>query len=160
MLSIWVHPCVRRGARKNSSMTTVFLGSSLRAQGSRVPARAGPYHTGFIPACAGEPSPRSRRRCPCRVHPCVRRGALRSAWQTQQDEGSSLRAQGSPNGSLSVALAPGFIPACAGEPVSLRCCIYLTRVHPCVRRGALSGEFEDGEQLGSSLRAQGSRLPP
>ena len=156
VLSPWVHPCVRRGAIEAGRVLAMSTGSSLRAQGSRLMARGRHDSHGFIPACAGEPSRRRLASWIDKVHPCVRRGAHPPDLQSRPARGSSLRAQGSRPDVPERALRGGFIPACAGEPPSIRGTTSGRRVHPCVRRGAsvpMAAAAHDG---GSSLRAQGS----
>ena len=71
--------------------------------------------------------------------------------------GSSLRAQGSRLLSPHEPGSDGFIPACAGEPVSRSVRCARAGVHPCVRRGAALFCTCATGKGGSSLRAQGSR---
>ena len=153
-----VHPCVRRGADPPPSSPAECEGSSLRAQGSLLTTPQAFTRTGFIPACAGEPGFRSDQGPIVRVHPCVRRGAAVMRSLCRANEGSSLRAQGSPTRRLILHVRIGFIPACAGEPPAADLSQGRDGVHPCVRRGASDCPHHAGRRPGSSLRAQGSPI--
>ena len=138
---------------------------------------------GSIPACAGEPSRwRTTVRLPslrvyprvcggastsyeilpssrCEVYPRVCGGARSTpSVMVKWHQGLSPRVRGS----LAFTVAPliaamaGSIPACAGEPTSLRSAVSATRVYPRVCGGAISRTCMGHSSRGLSPRVRGS----
>ena len=113
-------PRVRGGADSWSVSSLSGGGRSPRARGSRRRSCAAVGAAGAIPACAGEPSAGDSHAGWPRGDPRVRGGAGRGRGSASGPRGRSPRARGSlvcMASSLSLFRA---IPACAGEPLSIR----------------------------------------
>ncbi len=94
-----VHPRPRGGARGGDASRAPTTGPSPPTRGSRSRGRGRTTPRGSIPAHAGEPARRARRRGAPRVHPRPRGGALGAGGDDQHPLGRA-----------------GSIPAHAGEP--------------------------------------------
>ena len=117
VVDIGVYPRVCGGADLALGADDVGLGLSPRVRGSRqLKCRIG-AGLGSIPACAGEPATARAPRPSCRVYPRVCGGARARAGGRRAVQGLSPRVRGSPRCGGGVAVEPGSIPACAGEPL-------------------------------------------
>ena len=127
-----VHPRVR-GEHLDAACSGRCAGSSPRARGTRVAdAGKGVCHR-FIPACAGNtPSGRARQRSPA-VHPRVRGEHRQSIRTTFAVGGSSPRARGTQRQPSRGSSHGRFIPACAGNTVTVGYRSIPMTVHPRVR---------------------------
>ena len=155
--SLPVHPRVC-GERSRCILFLFYEpGSSPRVRGTPAVREEVPAVRRFIPACAGNAPPPTRRGSSAAVHPrvCGERGsgAGGSPWAT----GSSPRVRGTPRGSERQDPAVRFIPACAGNASCWRGMTPRLAVHPRV-----CGEREDRVGAnwmlgGSSPRVRGTR---
>ena len=102
-------------------------GLSPRVRGNQAPADCAPSRAGSIPACAGEPG--ACRRAPSRAVG----GTIDNRSAGTNVLGLSPRVRGNPYSI--VIFCPGSIPACAGEPPSLRALQRRARVYPRVCGG-------------------------
>ncbi len=93
--STWVHPRVCGGALAHHGVRNRVLGSSPRVRGSLDTTCVDGPCSGFIPACAGEPQPRSRNGTRWGVHPRVCGGAAVGKKKFKHPKGSSPRVRGS-----------------------------------------------------------------
>ena len=91
-------------------------GLSPRVRGNPGRVRLRQPSVGSIPACAGEPAPRTPRSSWIRVYPRVCGGTQGHGHQLQSRLGLSPRVRGNPPPRAARAPPPGSIPACAGEP--------------------------------------------
>ena len=134
-----VYPRVCGGA-VSSPVTSLWKpGLSPRVRGSHVVVGVFDLRQRSIPACAGEPSPRSGlRRCP-RVYPRVCGGAVSTPPLQTADWGLSPRVRGSRGGQPRDGQRCGSIPACAGEPWRATSGWSAMRVYPRVCGGAFQG---------------------
>ncbi len=110
-----VHPRVR-GEQVSAGLCSQRLhGSSPRARGTGLPARARWRSQRFIPACAGNRSARRRGWPASSVHPRVRGEQCTTRYYTGRSTGSSPRARGTVLRLLVFGAHFRFIPACAGN---------------------------------------------
>ncbi len=151
-----VHPRVRGERPKSSTATALFDGSSPRARGT--PRRHAPrvHRRRFIPACAGNAAARSSSRACMAVHPRVRGERMTRRAAALLRLGSSPRARGTLGQVALVLRDARFIPACAGNALSLPSTNRMCAVHPRVRgeRGAKATMLRANG--GSSPRARGT----
>ena len=160
----WVHPRVCGGAIVRPDTIADWKGPSPRVRGSHGWNGRAVSYPRSIPACAGEPARRRRRRCPGRVHPRVCGGADVALLADAVKPGPSPRVRGSPGVVHRVDAGRGSIPACAGEPKHRRCFRRVFRVHPRVCGGAVIAGYCYWWAKGPSPRVRGSlphqnRLP-
>ena len=111
-----VYPRVCGGASVARIRTIKPEGLSPRVRGSPGATIYRSWHSGSIPACAGEPKRGSASRPPARVYPRVCGGAMSMQDAVIQDVGLSPRVRGSHHYSQHHVRGQGSIPACAGEP--------------------------------------------
>ncbi len=131
-----VHPRVCGGAVDTYNGCFPGYGPSPRVRGSHNALRCPSAKHGSIPACAGEPPPPRRPRCPGTVHPRVCGGARPRFECGTRTRGPSPRVRGSRWPPILETSLLGSIPACAGEPLSLSCSALSLSVHPRVCGGA------------------------
>ena len=151
-----VYPRVCGGAAAVRSATGNADGLSPRVRGSQVSVSMIKSALGSIPACAGEPWGLSRAGKGRGVYPRVCGGAEPAAETGNIGLGLSPRVRGSLNLYLVVTLRRGSIPACAGEPPSIRTMRLLWTVYPRVCGGAGDAVAGDARQAGLSPRVRGS----
>ena len=111
-----------------------------------------------IPACAGEPIARTRRRFARRVYPRVRGGTVSRHRRRGRLGGLSPRARGNLVDHLVEVMREGSIPACAGEPLYPQVKAALEAVYPRVRGGTVDQHREQILGQGLSPRARGNRV--
>ena len=131
-------------------------GSSPRVRGTRLTTRSGICRDRFIPACAGNASPRRDR---CRtgpVHPRVCGERVDLGILLGQFRGSSPRVRGTLRRARPVAGIGRFIPACAGNAASLKAGVFFTPVHPRVCGERLCDCHNPSQGCGSSPRVRGT----
>ena len=132
-------------------------GSSPRARGTRgLPIRTA-HGRRFIPACAGNAVGCRHSSSLLTVHPRVRGERHRYGSNIACSGGSSPRARGTPGGDPVPLEERRFIPACAGNASATRATLYNASVHPRVRGERAALTLTDGERVGSSPRARGTR---
>ena len=143
------HPMGRPGAY-------VLCGSSPLARGTRhTCVRYGPLPR-FIPARAGNTTPRRPRCCARPVHPRSRGEHSSRSMTSSQSSGSSPLARGTPCPLLPAFERPRFIPARAGNTRCPRTRAEWTAVHPRSRGEHFFAVFFAGGVFGSSPLARGT----
>ena len=132
-----VYPRVCGGSPSPSQALARASGLSPRVRGiPRRPLSATPKPRS-IPACAGDP-PRPRRRiAKRRVYPRVCGGSHAAHYRQRQSRGLSPRVRGIHVNAASLFSPMGSIPACAGDPWSLRGRRLMSGVYPRVCGGSL-----------------------
>ena len=132
-------------------------GLSPRVRGNRRYAGVSLVAPRSIPACAGEPPPRSRRLRRSRVYPRVCGGTLNDACPQSIRTGLSPRVRGNRSAARPAVPRPGSIPACAGEPAAPTCSTAPSTVYPRVCGGTLDVAFVAASGWGLSPRVRGNR---
>ena len=110
-----------------------------------------------IPACAGEPTRRSRTRIPKTVYPRVCGGTAESVGAGVIDGGLSPRVRGNHQVAGGVKRNERSIPACAGEPASNGQAKSAPTVYPRVCGGTYQAYQEFAHFRGLSPRVRGNR---
>jgi len=151
----WVHPRLRGGEAWLTTLASSAEGSSPPARGRVDVGADGVLHRGFIPACAGESTPRASPGRARWVHPRLRGGAHRGIFVSDSTPGSSPPARGRADLPPKPLKLPGFIPACAGERYSPAGRAATCGVHPRLRGGEGMAWRKRGETRGSSPPARG-----
>ncbi len=151
-----VHPRVRGEHATACFWGLPAAGSSPRARGT--PSRCGPKEDRhrFIPACAGNTFAVRTERRSSPVHPRVRGEHPRWAQGSCIRNGSSPRARGTHPETYRRAQSRRFIPACAGNTLSLPPSPLSLPVHPRVRGEHLARGAFRVPARGSSPRARGT----
>ena len=111
----WVYPRVCGGNTAKASCSSASKGLSPRVRGKRGTQPEPRPYSGSIPACAGETHHDSRQGPLRRVYPRVCGGNFPSSPLWGRKKGLSPRVRGKRNARPRASLAPGSIPACAGE---------------------------------------------
>ena len=130
---IAVHPRMRGERRKLDVMRKFSSGSSPHARGTLTAGVAMSQDRRFIPACAGNASPRQRPLCLLSVHPRMRGERIGNGSTIAHSAGSSPHARGTLFLTCENVRVPRFIPACAGNARSLRTPRRRPTVHPRMR---------------------------
>ena len=131
-------------------------GLSPRVRGNRDGVDAAVPCLGSIPACAGEPTDRRRRRARRRVYPRVCGGTSLRTVRTSFASGLSPRVRGNRPDPREDHHLRGSIPACAGEPSANRRSGRRARVYPRVCGGTDDGPGVEAGVLGLSPRVRGN----
>ncbi|CAI8736319.1 protein of unknown function [Methylococcus capsulatus] len=155
---LWVYPRVCGGALTSTPHVVWSRGLSPRVRGSRGFGHADKVLKGSIPACAGEPALRLRRGYRRWVYPRVCGGACAFCLHMSDSWGLSPRVRGSHLGAARDRAQLGSIPACAGEPVQLRCSSSQQAVYPRVCGGAVAWRNQAIGDEGLSPRVRGSLI--
>ena len=145
-------PPQRSGGRWSTS------GLSPRVRGNLAGTGEQRIESGSIPACAGEPEPGRWRRGVGRVYPRVCGGTINHQGHRMYAPGLSPRVRGNRVRCASTPQPPGSIPACAGEPISLRLPPFRMTVYPRVCGGTGQVVQVDGRAVGLSPRVRGNRV--
>ncbi len=132
-------------------------GLSPRVRGNPHPQRIAGESVGSIPACAGEPRPAASGQRRPAVYPRVCGGTRPVGKPALRRSGLSPRVRGNPGGTGRWGLAPGSIPACAGEPNSRRLMLVYGKVYPRVCGGTKSLHKSFQAVRGLSPRVRGNR---
>ena len=112
----WVYPRVCGGTSSSRRRRARNDGLSPRVRGNQS-SYSVRYRLGrSIPACAGEPRPRSPAHCPAGVYPRVCGGTRSTVCVDSLPAGLSPRVRGNPRGEARQYIRLRSIPACAGEP--------------------------------------------
>ena len=130
------------------------LSPRVRGNHNRQPAQQDFLRS--IPACAGEPPRKCRRRSPCPVYPRVCGGTALAAGIPPARRGLSPRVRGNPSSPVDPGAHRRSIPACAGEPqpvISLPC---VSAVYPRVCGGTLPPLPTPARHTGLSPRVRGN----
>ena len=131
-------------------------GLSPRVRGNLLHLQQQVARAGSIPACAGEPRWRSRRRPGNGVYPRVCGGTRLSPHAAPFGRGLSPRVRGNRNRPQPAGLGLGSIPACAGEPRSLVMLTGVSGVYPRVCGGTSKGSQIGDIWAGLSPRVRGN----
>ena len=153
-----VYPRVCGGTARHRKTLLMWGGLSPRVRGNRVVLRLLAWRGGSIPACAGEPGPRSSYITRRGVYPRVCGGTMRGRWKMQQFGGLSPRVRGNPQPALFGALSTGSIPACAGEPFPSPATACARGVYPRVCGGTSWPGLKTASKSGLSPRVRGNRI--
>ena len=154
-----VYPRVCGGTCESAASSSALSGLSPRVRGNQQQQPVDGLVSGSIPACAGEPGRRPRRRGRSRVYPRVCGGTAPPACPSTPWCGLSPRVRGNPRGAGGSIGCQGSIPACAGEPPTVECSGRRTRVYPRVWGGTFWAAVCAAPWLGLSPRVRGNRLP-
>ena len=133
-----VYPRVCGGTLTDQEDDGYDYGLSPRVRGNPVLTDAQIDRVRSIPACAGEPTPRTRTPLCGPVYPRVCGGTQADAFRRQGNDGLSPRVRGNPRDVPLQHHLSGSIPACAGEPVALGTPSAAAGVYPRVCGGTLS----------------------
>ena len=131
-------------------------GSSSRVRGTGIKLLEHVLSVRFIPACAGNSSPRSRAVAPAAVHPRVCGEQARRFLLIGGRPGSSPRVRGTVRGAINSFCEIRFIPACAGNSGLRNGTRTSLSVHPrvCGEQGESPTFCKGGN--GSSPRVRGT----
>ena len=132
----WVYPRVCGGAPSGTTHPANRDGLSPRVRGSPVQEQQAVRQWRSIPACAGEPGWLHAAAGYTRVYPRVCGGAETQDSACFTTSGLSPRVRGSHTVETMIVTKARSIPACAGEPLSLRMVVVCLRVYPRVCGGA------------------------
>ena len=151
-----VYPRVCGGTSLISRSSDSILGLSPRVRGNHAAGHNQQAAEGSIPACAGEPEESIRTRLGDEVYPRVCGGTPCRDLASGRWWGLSPRVRG--NRSLPEArrFCPRSIPACAGEPNSMRAPASIIGVYPRVCGGTRPGRRRAGGRIGLSPRVRGN----
>ncbi len=151
-----VYPRVCGGTAWSFPAISTVSGLSPRVRGNR--RRGGPVAIaiGSIPACAGEPTPRSGWANTGRVYPRVCGGTSRSWSRPHWKQGLSPRVRGNPLGGHHRQAVLRSIPACAGEPMNNGQQPNQYPVYPRVCGGTASSPWTRPAGAGLSPRVRGN----
>ena len=111
---------------------------------------------GSIPACTGEPTPRTSGSTGPRVYPRVYGGTLMASFCRASAWGLSPRVRGNRDPSLATPVTLRSIPACTGEPVLPSLPSLPVRVYPRVYGGTFPPRRLLGLVPGLSPRVRGN----
>ena len=134
-------------------------GLSPRVRGNRCRSYPVSRPARSIPACAGEPQPRSPRPAAC-IYPRVCGGTTAGLSGMGNAAGLSPRVRGNPDDHIANTYAARSIPACAGEPIPAGEWLALPAVYPRVCGGTPSGHNPSQFIIGLSPRVRGNPNPP
>ena len=152
-----VYPRVCGGTLTSALRYLFHFGLSPRVRGNRTMGTDKCNHAGSIPACAGEPAARMRRRRQGMVYPRVCGGTSPTAGRLLAGIGLSPRVRGNQWRRAHLYGIPGSIPACAGEPASLASSSGSGGVYPRVCGGTISPRSPKAASKGLSPRVRGNR---
>ena len=151
-----VYPRVCGGTSDGLAPSSWSGGLSPRVRGNRLPSEQQSHHPGSIPACAGEPAARARRRRRKRVYPRVCGGTGSSFGYRGGSAGLSPRVRGNPWPPPWTAWSARSIPACAGEPHTPAPAAAWCGVYPRVCGGTYRSGFPSRTRMGLSPRVRGN----
>ena len=158
LVSARVYPRPRGGTAGAGRRREPREGLSPPTRGNRCQVEHNPPVEGSIPAHAGEPSPRSRRRTLRRVYPRPR-GGTRSWTPTRAYAlGLSPPTRGNLVFSRNGAISAGSIPAHAGEPSCARRAASATPVYPRPRGGTQHSLSSSPPYCGLSPPTRGNQV--
>ena len=162
--SVWswgtVYPRVGGGNPSVEQANAQWEGLSPRGRGKPL-RRAGQRPVGgSIPAWAGETISRIHKTGVHMVYPRVGGGNRICRWWSPRRTGLSPRGRGKPLRRRPAALIGRSIPAWAGETVSQRAMLCITKVYPRVGGGNHRGNVAETAHEGLSPRGRGKLLSP
>ena len=151
-----VHPRMR-GERKESPLSfRIGGGSSPHARGTHDRHRGRNHRRRFIPACAGNASPRCSTSGNSAVHPRMRGERPQGNAKGLVHSGSSPHARGTPGRRRRPSPCGRFIPACAGNARRFAFVLETLAVHPRMRGERISNRCLRLRRRGSSPHARGT----
>ena len=155
----WVYPRVGGGTLAFPFGEGFQRGLSPRGRGNRLslPTYLALYRS--IPAWAGEPRWRSRRRPRMRVYPRVGGGTRGLASFSSSFSGLSPRGRGNPSFFCYEDMLHGSIPAWAGEPAQMEDTEHPAEVYPRVGGGTSPFPSSGPPTRGLSPRGRGNPSP-
>ena len=130
-----VYPRPRGGTYAAAELNSISTGLSPPTRGNPALTWWDELQTGSIPAHAGEPRRRSRRRPERRVYPRPRGGTRVVLFQPSRSPGLSPPTRGNPRRTPPQPILRRSIPAHAGEPRFLTRSAACRRVYPRPRGG-------------------------
>ena len=130
-----VYPRVCGGTPRGWAYGRRLLGLSPRVRGNPGASALNAHAVRSIPACAGEPHVRGPVQRPAPVYPRVCGGTHEAVVVANRAAGLSPRVRGNPTWRVRPAAATRSIPACAGEPWSVKYSDDALRVYPRVCGG-------------------------
>ena len=155
----WVYPRMCGGTSGGSCPHGSPWGLSPLVRGNLSDAPALPLISGSIPACAGEPassrSPASTRR----VYPRMCGGTGFLTFPGLNPTGLSPHVRGNLGSTRLEKQRDGSIPACAGEPATMRAGWRASRVYPRMCGGTGFLTFPGLNPTGLSPHVRGNRSP-
>ena len=151
-----VYPRVCGGTRRPVPKHHVARGLSPRVRGNRRFHFRRSWYPGSIPACAGEPTARPPAPLPPWVYPRVCGGTTMACWRIVCSRGLSPRVRGNRRAGGRLAVGPGSIPACAGEPSFTAGRASPPRVYPRVCGGTTASSDMLRARPGLSPRVRGN----
>ena len=153
--SQWVYPRVCGGSEDVQYTAAHAQGLSPRVRGIPPPRDSIRGRSRSIPACAGDPSPPKSAMRMCAVYPRVCGGSPDINTGGRTNRGLSPRVRGIRRQASPSRAVAGSIPACAGDPMSVKGEIDLMAVYPRVCGGSASHFGHSGEVNGLSPRVRG-----
>ena len=156
LLPAKVYPRVCGGTRSRPALPLHIRGLSPRVRGNPPVASASVAMARSIPACAGEPGRVGTPRRPLKVYPRVCGGTHQRTPAPPPPRGLSPRVRGNLAQGMAVRVAPGSIPACAGEPPAKRNDHRPGQVYPRVCGGTEDGIIMPSMLAGLSPRVRGN----
>ena len=151
-----VYPRVCGGTNSDDFTASQWKGLSPRVRGNRSGGSTRDSRTGSIPACAGEPCYGTDETAKAMVYPRVCGGTPNSRRYTTTPVGLSPRVRGNRVAPAAADELRGSIPACAGEPISLRPKTSNTKVYPRVCGGTSAALRPYASERGLSPRVRGN----
>ena len=139
-----------------TSPSTFSRGLSPRVRGNRWHPGRGPRSKGPIPACAGQPRPRSAWSGGCRAYPRVCGATEPWVWLIGIQSGLSPRVRGNPARSAEWRYSFGPIPACAGQPCLTSSGMCGNGAYPRVCGATHGWQVRDHGEWGLSPRVRGN----
>ena len=155
-----VYPRPRGGTFRRRPAPRRFRGLSPPTRGNPAHGEGYRAHEGSIPAHAGEPLGRSASRGRSGVYPRPRGGTDDGTYTNIYPQGLSPPTRGNPRNDVRVEVAPGSIPAHAGEPRAVYFGVGLGMVYPRPRGGTPSFRFACVRSQGLSPPTRGNRERP
>ena len=153
-----VYPRVCGGTLRRPGRCGRQRGLSPRVRGNLTADRNALIPRRSIPACAGEPPSSMPPATSASVYPRVCGGTHPAGGVKGSGDGLSPRVRGNRSaGNIATTLARS-IPACAGEPTSVRTGVVLPRVYPRVCGGTGMLHARDRMPRGLSPRVRGNLL--
>ena len=151
-----VYPRVCGGTIGGDHLLRHRVGLSPRVRGNPASTIANPTGGRSIPACAGEPQRATNPSTPARVYPRVCGGTRSVRRNHRYPKGLSPRVRGNPLQEIPKHPHVGSIPACAGEPASIRWNRNCAKVYPRVCGGTTPSPMIARPLMGLSPRVRGN----
>ena len=152
----WVYPRVCGGTGDIRPSISTMSGLSPRVRGNHGDSTRSDWRSRSIPACAGEPCPRSSLCVLRMVYPRVCGGTCWRKSLKAISTGLSPRVRGNHRPRATRSSLLRSIPACAGEPAPGLCSFILYRVYPRVCGGTGGAHVEQVDFVGLSPRVRGN----